>query len=113
MKTIASALAATMLLATPISVPSSALAGFAAGNLSQAASQIETPAVQEVRERYVRERRRGVRYERRVRQERRVRHERRPVRRCIRRGYCPITYVLVPVYYYVPVYYSFPVWYYY
>jgi hypothetical protein len=108
MKTIASAIAATMLLIGPISAPTPAFAGFAAGNLGEAVPRAENSAIQDVRNH-----RRGVRHERRMRQERRVRHERRPVRRCIRQGYCPVVYVLVPVYYYVPVWYSHPIYYFY
>lgn len=107
MRTIASAIAATMLLIAPVSAPSAAFAGLAAGNLGAAVPQAENSAIQDVRNH-----RRGVRYERRMRQERRVRHERRAVRRCIRQGYCPVVYIVVPVYYYAPVWYSHPIYYY-
>jgi len=109
MKTIAAALAATMLLLSPVATPSSALAGLAAGNLGTVVQQGEHSVTQDVRS----HRRRIVRHERRVRQERRVRHERRAVRRCIRRGYCPVVYIVVPVYYYAPVWYTVPIWGYY
>ena len=108
MKTLAAAIAATMLLIAPISAPSQALAGVPAGNLRAAVPQTENASIQEVNNH-----RRGVRHERRMRNERRVRHERRPVRRCIRQGYCPVVYVWVPVYYYVPVWYSHPIYYFY
>jgi len=107
MRTIASALAATMLLLSPIGASSSAVAGVAAASLSEAVPLGANPAIQEVRQR-----RRGVRYERRMRHDRRVRHERRAVRRCIRSGYCSVVYILVPVYYSVPIWYSAPIYYY-
>lgn len=107
MRMIASAVAATMLLIIPLSAPSPASAGLAARNLGAAVPQMGNPAILDVAQR------RGVRYERRMRKERRVRHERRAVRRCIRRGYCPVVYVQVPVYYYVPVWYSAPIYFYY
>jgi hypothetical protein len=109
MKMIAAALAATMLLASPVAAPSSAFAGLAAGNLSEAVPQGEHSATQNVRH----HRRRVIRHDRRVRHERRLRHERRAVRRCIRRGYCPIVYVVVPVWYTVPIWYNVPIWGYY
>ncbi len=108
MKTFASAVAATMLLIGPLTVPSSALAGLAAGNLGAAVPALESSAIQKVDNR-----RRGVRHERRMRLERRVRHERRAVRRCIRQGHCTVVYVTVPIYYYVPIWYSHPIYYFY
>lgn len=107
MRTISLALAATMLLLTPIGASSSAIAGVAAGGLSEVIPLGVNSAIQEVRQR-----RRSVRYERRMRHDRRVRHERRAVRRCIRSGYCPVVYILVPVYYTVPIWYSAPIYYY-
>src|ERR671910_215525 len=99
MRTIAWAVAATILLISPLSAPSPASAGLAARNLGAAVPQMENSAILKVAQR------RGVRHERRMRRERRVRYERRAVRRCIRQGYCPVVYVQVPVYYYVPVWY--------
>src|SRR5688572_21221558 len=64
MKTIASAIAATMLLIGPMSAPTPAFAGFAAGNLGEAVPRAENSAIQDVRNH-----RRGVRHERRMRQE--------------------------------------------
>ena len=107
MKTLAAAVAATMLLIAPISAPSQALAGVPSGNLRAAVPQTENAAIQEVKNH-----RRGMRYERRMRQERRVRHERRPVRRCYSYGHCSVIYIVVPVYYYVPIWYSHPIYYY-
>jgi hypothetical protein len=107
MKTLAAAIAATMLLIAPISAPSQALAGVPAGNLRAAVPQTENASIQEVRNQ-----RRGVRYERRKRNERRVRYERRPQRHCYSYGHCSVVYITVPIYYYVPIWYSHPIYYY-
>ena len=48
MKTLAAAIAATMLLIAPISAPSRALAGVPAGNLRTAVPQTENASIQEV-----------------------------------------------------------------
>ena len=103
MKVIASAVAAAVLLLSPVGASSSAFASLSAGSLSEAVPQAAKPLVQEVRHR--------KRYERRMRHERRVRHERRATRRCIRYGHCTVVYILVPTYYTVPIWYSAPIFY--
>ena len=106
MRTIAAALAVTILSLSPVGTATPASAGIAAPSVSAAITHGGNTDVQEVRHE-----KRAARYERRMRKERRVRHERRAERRCFRNGRCSVVYVLIPVYYTVPVWYNAPIYY--